>query len=249
MFAVDSIQIGDFLQANFDERVTTVSLIGAGMFSQAFSFTVGQHALIFRLNPSEEDFQKDAFAFQHFSAPTVPIPRVLGIGRFASWTQYLLSFYDQKFAFTWPELIQQTFLEQEVYETCFNAMKRLLAYCPTEKYLVHGDFGFDNVLSEGQHITGVLDWADARLGDFVYDLAYLDFWSKDIPYAALWQEEATASGNRIPHFEERRRCYMLHIGLQGLAIAALTANEQSYMRIRERTRAVVQPGRRSQSEG
>jgi len=42
---------------------------------------------------------------------------------------------------------------------------------------------------------------------------------------------------------------MLHIGLQGLAIAALTANEQSYMRIRERTRAVVQPGRRSQSEG
>jgi hygromycin-B 4-O-kinase len=279
MFAVDSIQVGDFLQANFDERVTTVSLIGAGMFSQAFSFAVGQQALIFRLNLSEEDFQKDAFAFQHFSAPTVPIPRVLrigrfddtrhfaittrclgqtlqamderavrsvvpqlfqtmnaihhtdvsgymgwgltdttGNGRFASWTQYLLSFYDQKFAFTWPELIQQTFLEQEVYETCFNAMKHLLAYCPTEKYLVHGDFGFDNVLSDGQHITGVLDWADARLGDFVYDLAYLDFWSKDIPYAALWQEEATASGNRIPHFEER-------------------------------TRAVVQPGRRSQSEG
>jgi hygromycin-B 4-O-kinase len=310
MFAVDSIQVGEFLQANFDERVTTVSLIGAGMFSQAFSFTVDQHALIFRLNASEEDFQKDAFAFQHFSAPTVPIPRLLrigrfdntrhfaittrcpgqtlqamderavrtlvpqlfqtmnaihhtdvsgytgwgltdttGHGRFASWNQYLLSFYDQKFAFAWPELIHQTFLEQEVYQTFFNAMKPLLAYCPTEKYLVHGDFGFDNVLSDGQHITGVLDWADARLGDFVYDLAYLDFWSKDIPYGALWQEEATASGNRVPHFEERMRCYMLHIGLQGLAIAELTANKPSYVRIRERTRAVLQPGRRSHGEG
>jgi hygromycin-B 4-O-kinase len=310
MFAIDPTQVGEFLQANFDKRVTTVSVIGAGMFSQAFSFMVDQQALIFRLNLSEEDFQKDAFAFQHFSAPTVPIPRVLrlgrfddtryfaittrcpgqtleamdegavrtvvpklfetmnaihhtdvsgykgwgltdttGTGRFASWTQYLLSFYDQKFAFTWPELIQQTFLEQEVYETFFKAMKHLLAYCAPEKYLVHGDFGFDNVLSDGQRITGVLDWADSRLGDFVYDLAYLDFWSRDIAYGALWQEYAAASGNRIPHFEERMRCYMLHIGLQGLAIAALTANKQSHVRIRERTRAVLQPGRRSHGEG
>lgn len=306
MFVVDSSQVCEFLQANFDKRITTVSAVGTGMFSQAFSFTVDHQALIFRLNPSEEDFQKDAFAFQHFSAPAIPIPRPLrfgrfddtwyfaittrcpgqtlkamdegdvrtiipklyetmnaihhndvssykgwgltdttGTGRFASWTQYLLSFYDQKFAFAWPDLIHQTFLEQEVYETFLNAMKRLLPCCPAEKYLVHGDFGFDNVLSDGQRITGVLDWADSRLGDFVYDLAYLDFWSRDIPYGDLWQAYAAASGNRVPHFEERMRCYMLHVGLQGLAIAALTANKQSYVRIRERTRAVLQPGRRS----
>ena len=44
-------------------------------------------------------------------------------------------------------------------------------------YLLHGDYGFDNVLVDQGKISGVLDWANAKYGDFLYDVAWLDFWS------------------------------------------------------------------------
>jgi aminoglycoside phosphotransferase (APT) family kinase protein len=54
-------------------------------------------------------------------------------------------------------------------------MDELLLCCTTQKHLVHGDFGFHNTISDGQAITGVLDWADSRLGDFLYDVVTLTF--------------------------------------------------------------------------
>jgi hygromycin-B 4-O-kinase len=169
-----------------------------------------------------------------------------GNGLFPSWPNYLLSQYNQKFDQQWTELARQTFLEKEVYETFFREMEQLLPYCPAEKYLVHGDFGFDNVVSDGQRITGVLDWAECRLGDYVYDIAYLDFWSRQIPYGNLWYDYATARGYDVPHFTERMRCYMLNISLGSLVIAAAQEDEWDYIRVRERTYSVLQqPGRRS----
>jgi hypothetical protein len=40
--------------------------------------------------------------------------------------------------------------------------------------LAHGGFYFHSTVSDSQVITGVLGWADSRLSDFLYDLAYLD---------------------------------------------------------------------------
>ncbi len=170
------------------------------------------------------------------------LTNAVGNGLFETWQDYLLSLYNQKFVFDWSKLIQHTFLEQDVYEAFLEAMKQLLPYCPLEKYLVHGDFGFDNVISDGKQITGVLDWAESRLGDFVYDIAYLDFWSEDIPYGALWREDAASRGRDVLHFEERMQCYMLHIGLGSLAIAAIKGDEEDYIWVRERTRSVWQSG-------
>lgn len=150
-----------FLQLHFGSFISDVTLIGAGMFSQAFSFNLNQQQLVIRFNSYLEDFQKDAFAHQAFTSPELPIPKVVqlghfdetsyfavtercqgmtlndfeqetieqflpslfdtlhsihrldcsnysgwgltdtsGNGRFASWQEYLLSFYNQKFSFT-----------------------------------------------------------------------------------------------------------------------------------------------------
>src|SRR5712692_8714864 len=79
---MDPTSVCAFLRANFHPQADAVSRVGAGMFSQAFSFAADQQAFIVRLNAYAEDFQKDAFAWQHFSAPTLPIPRVVRLGRF-----------------------------------------------------------------------------------------------------------------------------------------------------------------------
>ena len=280
------------------------------MFSYAYAFTVDRQAYILRVNTFLEDFQKDTFAYQHFTTPSLPIPRMVRLGQFddrwyfaittrcpgqtlaemaeidarrvapglfetldairwidvssfrgwgltdawgnglfSDWPNYLLSQYNQKFDQQWIDLARRTFLEKDVYQTFFKEMEQLLPYCPAEKYLVHGDFGFDNVVSDGQRITGVLDWAECRLGDYVYDIAYLDFWSRQIPYGQLWQDYAAAQGYDVPYFAERIRCYMLNIGLGSLVIAAAQEDERDYIRVRERTCSVLQqPGRRSPTD-
>jgi len=75
-----------------------------------------------------------------------------------------------------------------------------------------------------------------RLGDFLYDIAYLDFYSKAIPYSQLWKEYAEGKNYDLSHFEERMHCYQLSIGLHGMAIAAIGGDEQDYLWTKERAR-------------
>jgi hygromycin-B 4-O-kinase len=291
-----------FLQLNFDSPISNVALVGVGMFSQAFSFNLDQHQFVIRFNSYLEDFQKDAFAYQTFVSPELPIPKVIqlgqfnetcyfvitqrcrgvtlndlekgtierilpslfntlhcihrlncskylgwgltdasGNGRFTSWQEYLLSFYHQKFSFTWEQLFRGTLMEQDLYEKALAVIQHNLQFCSTPKYWVHGDFGFDNVISDGRRITGVRDWAESLLGDFVYDIAYLDFWSDDIFYKQRWQEwiRDRATGLSLEYFEERFRCYLLHIGLKGLAIAAIQNDLEDYTLVKAKIQTIL----------
>ena len=89
---------------------------------------------------------------------------------------------------------------------------------------------------------------DCGRGDFVFDIAWLDFFSKEIPYGELWRDYAACRGYAVPGFDERMRCYMLWIGLDSMASVAVKENERSYVRHRERARSVLLPGRRSDSD-
>jgi hypothetical protein len=79
MIEVDAV--AQFLQARFGLRILNVMLIGTSMFSLAFSFKLAEQEFVLRLNGHEEDFQKDMFAYQYFSAQ-VPVPRVVDCDRF-----------------------------------------------------------------------------------------------------------------------------------------------------------------------
>ncbi len=152
-----------------------------------------------------------------------------GDGRFDSWGSYLLSLYNQKFEYDWRDLIRHSIIEHDLFRAYYDEMQKLIAYCPREKYVVHGDYGFTNVVADGDEVTGVLDWAEWKLGDFLYDVMYLDFWSDDIPYGSLWHAEHSA-----PNFVERMCCYTLHQGLGTMAIAAVKKDEGMYARVKER---------------
>lgn len=156
-----------------------------------------------------------------------------GHGIFHSWPDYLRARHNQKFAHDWEGLAEHPFFERELYERLRSEMEMLLDYVPAEKYLVHGDFGFDNVIADNGKITGVLDWAESQLGDFLYDIAYLDFWSNTVPYEALWRNYAEGREYDLSHFEERMRCYNIHIGMESLAIAATRNDREDYYFVRE----------------
>jgi len=162
-----------------------------------------------------------------------------GHGLFGSWTEYLLSLYNQKFIFDWQDLAQNTFLERDVFESAYTAFQELIPYCSTEKFLLHGDFGAHNLVSDGKVITGVLDWADSRLGDYLYDIAYLDYETKDSFYIKLWCQYASSQGRQEPNFKQRTRCYKLHNVLNDLAVSAIQGNIEYYEHTKDRLHAMI----------
>lgn len=161
-----------------------------------------------------------------------------GVGLSSTWPAYLRTVIDEEdedgFYGRWHTLFEQTFLERNLFERIYDHLLQGLAYCPAARYLVHGDYGFNNLLVDGDRVTGVLDWGEAKYGDFLYDVAWLDMWSPGTGYQARFADYYTEHGRAVPHFEARIRCYQAYIGLDGLRFFAKSGDEQSYQWVRSR---------------
>ena len=98
------------------------------------------------------------------------------------------------------------------------------------RWVVHADLFNRNVLAEPAtgRITAVLDWGCTFTGDFLFDIAWLVFWSPWHPNleAVGIRERAlehyAAIGLDVPGFDDRIRCYGLWAGLNSMAFMALT---------------------------
>jgi hygromycin-B 4-O-kinase len=112
------------------------------------------------------------------------------------------------------------------FEQALSRLHELVDACPEERHLVHSDLLNYNVLVSHDRLSGVIDWGCAMYGDFLYDVAWLAFWS---PWYPAWQGVDFASeaarhyasiGLDVPDLHARLRCYQVHIGLGGQAYNA-----------------------------
>lgn len=148
------------------------------------------------------------------------------------WNSAIMFFYNHKFPKIDVErLLKNSILNKTFFEKHLKRLLKLLKFIPKERHLIHGDFGFDNLIVDNDKITGILDWAESRYGDFLYDVAWLDFWSNNIEYAKEFKKYYSANNISIPHYNKRIECYRLHIGLNSLILAAYLDNEQDYEQI------------------
>ena len=168
-----------------------------------------------------------------------------GIGQSKSWRQYLqyLSIIKQEFPVGfheyWQALFQDSLLEKSVFDTVYAKLLSLLDFCPEERYLLHGDYGFDNLLAHEGRITGVLDWAISQYGDFLYDVAYLHFFSTHNNFLKLFSEFYANKNRSIPYFNERMMCYSCFIGLNTIHFYATAQLQKEYVWARERILALI----------
>jgi hygromycin-B 4-O-kinase len=152
-----------------------------------------------------------------------------GIGEFDSWKESILSvnMYVKD-----GVLFEKSFLEKDIWDRVYAKIEQLVDSCPEDRYLIHGDYGSDNVVSDGEKVTGVLDWAASRYGDFLYDVAWLSFWGvKNDPQKKV---ENIYRNKNIPNFEERLLCYKLRIGLGSLSFYAYSNQKDKYDLIKQR---------------
>jgi hygromycin-B 4-O-kinase len=132
-----------------------------------------------------------------------------GMGPYARWRDFLTGTADSQ-RYDWAQAGRTAHMP--TVRTLCRLVAQLAAQCPEERRLIHGDFGSYNVLTDGQHITAVLDWDRALFGDPLYDVANLLFWQEEHMRPLI--ERVEQQGRTIPHWHERVFCYQLRIGLQ-----------------------------------
>jgi hygromycin-B 4-O-kinase len=152
-----------------------------------------------------------------------PLPVQEGFGRFdaqgcaeyASWKAFLQSTVHSKER-DWERLFSQKILDFQTLQPVLQHFLELTGECPEVRELVHGDFGSNNVLTEGERITGVLDWDCALYGDSLLDVAGSFFWSPWLECMQIQAEHFERELQNEPQFSLRLQCYQLWCGLEEL---------------------------------
>ncbi len=161
-----------------------------------------------------------------------------GVGLSASWRQRFVNMKEEEpewdFYGKWHGMFEQTFLERGFFFDTYERMMSLLDYVPEERYLVHGNYSFSNLLVHEGRITAVLDWIDSSYGDFVCDIASLSFWLPEARFPELFRQHYAAQGVSVPAYDERLLCYQYAIGLDALRFYAKANRPDAYQFSRRR---------------
>jgi hygromycin-B 4-O-kinase len=162
----------------------------------------------------------------------------------ASWRAALLAIAEDRpgeRTHGWHERLKASPTGSEPFDEAFRLLDALIPDGAVERHLIHSDLLNFNVLVEEGRISAVIDWGCAMYGDFLYDLAWFEFWS---PWNPAWRgidfrDEAArryaSIGLIVPRFEERLTCCQIHIGLAA----------QAYNAFKERWDALEETARRT----
>lgn len=113
-----------------------------------------------------------------------------------------------------------------------RALEALLPGCPDLGHVLHLDLLNRNVLvvEDASRLEAVFDWGCLAYGDFVYEFAWFSFWAPCHPGLAVTDMRAAvlehyrSTGLAVENFDERLRCYEIHIGLHHLAYNAFRSD-------------------------
>ncbi len=168
----------------------------------------------------------------------------------ATWRDALLDIADDrptKRVHGWRPRLATSPEAERVFATAFAALVRSVDVCPNERYLVHSDLLYFNLLVADDHVTGVIDWGSSLYGDFLWDIAWFTFWQpwypawRDVDIASAAREHFADIGLDVPHFEERLRCYELAVGLDGMVYQAWTERWSDLAATTQRTLELTHP--------
>ncbi len=154
-----------------------------------------------------------------------------GNGPDASWKAHLCRVAAEEpgmFYGNWHCLFETTFLERDRFQAYFAKMISLLDAIEAPRLLVHGAFGYENVLVENDSVTAVLDWQDARFGDPLFDLAYMNFWPSGYDLLELFRQYRESSAFDLNGYAERLLACKYHIAMDSMRFFAKIGNRAAY---------------------
>lgn len=158
---------------------------------------------------------------------------IYGNAKYESWDNWILkentvvtkndgSFY------SWDEVKKIQFADEKIINNLYSRIKELVHFIPKERYLIHCDYGTGNIIVNNDVVTGVIDWNEYGYGDFLFDIAWLDFWISKTDFSKAYKEYFQKNNRIVPFYEERMQCHKLFIGLNTLGIYAAIGWEDGY---------------------
>ncbi|HVI48814.1 MAG TPA: aminoglycoside phosphotransferase family protein [Chitinophaga sp.] len=157
-----------------------------------------------------------------------------GVGVGSSWPAFLSSVYNNKNETTWQEFARTSFLDGELFANLHRRMESFYPCLPATKQLLHGDYGFDNLLmNKDPKATAVLDWAEMMLGDEVYDLVHMNepWRDEEVQFYPIWKKYMDTLQRELPYLGERLQCYRIHYTLMHMHIYTVVNDEEGYAQI------------------
>lgn len=147
----------------------------------------------------------------------------------------------------WRATLAQSPELDELFRTGERALACLLGACPEEYHMLHQDLLNRNVLvAPGEtSLEAVYDWGCRTDGDFIYEVAWFTFWAPWHPgLAAVDLRREVLDHYReidleVPDFDERLRCYEIHIGLVHLAYCTFARRLEDLQDVATRTRQLL----------
>ena len=163
--------------------------------------------------------------------------------KFSSIKNYILEDIERQKEYT-NERETTVLFEKELYLQLSEKIQELIRYCSRYRYLIHGDYGFDNVLADNKgKITAVFDWEHSLFGDFTYDIAWLDFWCirDENHYSKIYLKMFENDKNLdFKNYEERVLCFKLYIGIIVAVFFSGTCQKKQYLESKKRILDLLQ---------
>jgi hygromycin-B 4-O-kinase len=117
--------------------------------------------------------------------------------------------------------------EARVFDRAASRLAEVAAACPEGvRHLIHSDLLAGNVLVADGVISAVIDWGNSLVGDFLYDAAWVVFWSPWHPgvdpdvVLSETQRRCAGTGADLTNFAERILACHLHTALESMAYNA-----------------------------
>jgi hygromycin-B 4-O-kinase len=230
----------------FSAEVPIPEVLEIGMLDDVYSFVISRKVSGTTLDKISSEKTKELLP-QLFkildSIHSIDVSNTKGYGKwdkstvapYESWKGFIIGGIEKK-----ESLFETTFLKKELWDTTADRIKELLVYCPDERYLIHGDYGFNNILAESGNITGVIDWAESMYGDFLFDIAWLSFWSRTINYEEESEKYYFNKERKIDNFKERVLCYKLFISLSAFSFYAYSKQEDKFKSVKEKMKLLLE---------
>ncbi len=156
-----------------------------------------------------------------------------GVGKDKSWKD-VLSGYLRREDERWNKRYGDTFFEKALFDQARAKLQEIIGTLSNFHYLVHADYGFDNIISDGKEITGVIDWEHSKYGDFLYDGAWLEFWAPKVGYAKIFRNYYEKNNKNIDNWDNRLLSCIYYFGVGALGFFASSVQKKKYDWARER---------------
>jgi hygromycin-B 4-O-kinase len=159
-----------------------------------------------------------------------------GNGLYKNLEEFLEKSFSQEiegFWYNWHKLYNSTVLEKHVFHEFYDRMMELSKYSKPYRHLLHGDYHFANILTDGKYVTGVIDWDGIKYGDFLYDIATLDLEKSHLRIPHRIKNYYKDRNIDIPHFKNRFLFASYFRGIDCLRFHAAIKDEESYYSIKK----------------